>query len=348
VKSAIGASAALLICKWFNPPGAAGIPLAAMVLTTATKNFVGGKADRGSLQGAFQVSVGGLLFLILVFLISPALSNYSVMNLFLFAQLFAFGYYSASVRGQSLHLNAAMFFVVATVGLDAEKPVAVETVFGSYFGVVLPIFIAAIVGRLFWPILPESELRKRLIEFFSICSSFLAKPPGHGDEALSSRLTLIPIEAVNWVRGLQGRNCPETEVEKLLTLTVTMRRLALHLSSRARRERPALPESITRLVDPCALKAREKFREISEGLGNVFREGSTRVDVPSVEKARESFRDILQEVRRQNLLSDQSLETVISFLSLSHRLDVIADDLESCRTQTLALTIERYWGDYTL
>jgi len=348
VKSAIGASAALLICKWFNPPGAAGIPLAAMVLTTATKNFVGGKADRGSLQGAFQVSVGGLLFLILVFLISPALSNYSVMNLFLFAQLFAFGYCSASVRGQSLHLNAAMFFVVATVGLDAEKPVAVETVFGSYFGVVLPIFIAAIVGRLFWPILPESELRKRLIEFFSICSSFLAKPPGHGDEALSSRLTLIPIEAVNWVRGLQGRNCPETEVEKLQRLTVTMRRLALHLSSRARRDRPALPESITRLVDPCVLKARGKFREISEGLGNVFREGSTRVDVPSVEKARENFRDILQEVRRQNLLSDQSLETVISFLSLSHRLDVIANDLESCRTQTLALTIERYWGDYTL
>jgi uncharacterized membrane protein YccC len=82
VKSAIGATAALLICKWFNPPGAAGIPLAAMVLTTATKNFVGGKADRGSLQAAFQVSVGGLLFLILVFLISPALSNYSVMNLF--------------------------------------------------------------------------------------------------------------------------------------------------------------------------------------------------------------------------------------------------------------------------
>jgi hypothetical protein len=52
------------------------------------------------------------------------------------------------------------------VSLNAEQPVAVETVFGSYFGVVLPIFIAAIVGRLFWPILPESELRKRLIEFF--------------------------------------------------------------------------------------------------------------------------------------------------------------------------------------
>ena len=124
VKSAIAATAALLICKWFNPPGAAGIPLAAMVLTTATKNFVGGKADRGSLQGAFQVSVGGLLFLILVFLISPALSNYSIMNLFLFAELFAFGYYSASVGAQSLQV--AMFFVVATVSLNAEQPVAVE------------------------------------------------------------------------------------------------------------------------------------------------------------------------------------------------------------------------------
>jgi hypothetical protein len=213
---------------------------------------------------------------------------------------------------------------------------------------VLPIFIAAIIARLFWPVLPESELRKRLIEFFSICSNFLAKPPGHGDEALSSRLTLIPIEAVNWVRGLQGLNCPETEVEKWLGLTVTMRGLALHLSTRARSERPVLPESIMGPVDPCVLKTREKFREISEGLGNVFREGSTRVDVPTAQEARESFREVLQEVRTQGLLANQSLETVISFLSLSHRLEVIADDLESCRNQALALTIERYWGDYVL
>ena len=65
-----------------------------------------------------------------------------------------------------------MLFLVGTVGLDAEKPVAVETVFGSCFGVVLPIFLAAIVGRLFWPVLPEAELRKRLVEFFSIGSNF--------------------------------------------------------------------------------------------------------------------------------------------------------------------------------
>ena len=127
-----------------------------------------------------------------------------------------------------------------------------------------------------------------------------------------------------------------------------MRRVALHLGTRARSERPPLPESIMGPVDPCVLKTREKFREISEGLGNVFREGSTRVDVPTTQEARESFRDILQEVRRKDLLVDQSLETVISFLSLSHRLEVIADDLESYRNQALALAIERYWGDYVL
>jgi molybdate transport system substrate-binding protein len=33
---------------------------------------------------------------------------------------------------------------------------------------------------------------------------------------------------------------------------------------------------------------------------------------------------------------------------LSHRLEVIADDLETCRNQALALTIERYWDDYIL
>jgi hypothetical protein len=125
------------------------MPLAALALTFLNKNFIGGKADRGALQRAFQVSVGGLIFVILVFWISPALSNYGLMNLFLFAELFAFGYWSAALGGQNIHAGAVMFFIIATVGLDAEKPVAVQTVFGSYFGVVLPIFLAAIVGRLF-------------------------------------------------------------------------------------------------------------------------------------------------------------------------------------------------------
>jgi hypothetical protein len=68
------------------------------------------------------VSVAGPFFIFLVFLISPALSNYGVMNLFLFAELLAYGFYLASLGGQNLHAGAAMFFIVATVGLDAEKP----------------------------------------------------------------------------------------------------------------------------------------------------------------------------------------------------------------------------------
>jgi uncharacterized membrane protein YccC len=348
LKPALAGTAALLICQWFNPPGAAAIPLTAMALTFMNKNFIGGRADRGAAQSAFQVSVGGLIFVILVFWISPALSNYGMMNLFLFAQLFVFGYWSAALGGQNIHAGAVMFFIIASVGLDAEKPVAVQTVFGSYFGVVLPIFLAAIIGRLCWPVLPETELRKRFIDFFSICSNFLTKPAGHGDEVLSERLTLIPIESVNWAKGLKGRHCSGTEVEKIVTLTLIMRRLALRLSARAQSRPPTLPEEIARLVDPAVEKAKANFRMTSDALMQVFREGSTRVPVPSTQATRESFRNALQQVRDQNLLVGQSLETVKSFLSLAHRLDVIADDLEASRDQTLALALERYWGDYSL
>ena len=348
VKPAIAGTAALLICQWFNPPGAAGIPLAALALTFYNKNFIGGKADRGALQRAFQVSVAGLLFIILVFWISPALSNYGVMNLFLFAELFAFGYWAAALGGQNIHAGAVMFFIIATVGLDAEKPVGVQTVFNSYFGVVLPIFIAAIVGRVFWPVLPEAELRKRFIEFFSTCSSFLTKQPGHGDDAFADRLTLIPIESVSWAKGLKGRHCPDSEVEKIVALTLTMRRLALRLSARAHAQPPALPESIARSIDPVVEKARKDFGVVADALTRVFREGSTRVPIPSTNAARESFRNALQEVRSQNLLAGQSLDTVRSYLALAHRLDVTADDLETCRDQTPSLALERYWDDYSL
>jgi hypothetical protein len=322
--------------------------LTALALTFMNKNFIGGRGDRGTLQSAFQVSVGGFIFVIIVFWISPALSNYGMMNLFLFAELFAFGYWSAALGGQNIHAGAVMFFIIATVGLDAEKPVAVQTVFGSYFGVVLPIFLAAIVGRLFWPVLPEAELRKRFVDFFSICSNFLARPPGHDDEMLSERLTLIPIECVNWAKGLRGRHCPEAEVQKLVALTMTMRRLALRLSVRAHAQAPALPEGIARLVEPVVEKARENFRITSDALMQAFSEGSTRVPVPSIRTTREGLRNALQEVRNQNLLVGQNLEAVRSYLSLAHRLDVIADDLETCRDQTLSLSLERYWGDYSL
>ena len=95
-------------------------------------------------------------------------------------------------------------------------------------------------------------------------------------------------------------------------------------------------------------KTREEFCKTTDALANVFRLGSTHVAVPSTGKARESFRAVLQEIPSQNLLANQSLQTVISFLALAHRLDVIADGLDICRTQALALTIERYWGDYGL
>jgi len=349
VKPAIASTAALLICQWFNPPGAAAIPLTALILTWLNKNFLGGKADRGSLQRAFEVAVGGLIYLILLFWISPALSNYGLMNLFLFAELFAYGYWSMALGGQTLHAGAVMFFIIGTVGIDAEKPVAVQTVFGSYFGIVLPIFIAAIVGRLFWPVLPEAELRKRFTDFFSICSNFLTKQPGHDDEVLSETLTFIPIESVSWAKGLKGRHCPESEVEKIVALTFTMRRLALRLSTRAHAPPSlALPEEIARLIDPVVKKAKENFRMTSNALMQVFREGSTRIPVPSTHAARESFRNALEEVRNQNLLIGKSLEAVRSYLLLAHRLDVIADDLETCRDQTLSLALERYWDDYSL
>jgi hypothetical protein len=197
-------------------------------------------------------------------------------------------------------------------------------------------------------VLPEAELRRRFIEFFSICSNFLTKQPGHSDDALSNRLTLIPVESVSWAKGLKGRLCPETEVEKILALTLIMRRLALRLSARAHAQPTVFPESVARLIDPAIEKAKEDFRMVADALTRVFREGTTRVPVPSTKAARGSFRNALHEVRRQNLLAGQSLESVRSYLSLAHRLDFLADDLETCRDQTLSLALERYWDDYSL
>jgi hypothetical protein len=191
-------------------------------------------------------------------------------------------------------------------------------------------------------------LRRRFVEFFSICSSFLAKQAGHGDQALADRLTLLPIESVTWARGLKGRHCSDDEVEKIVALTLIMRRLALRLSARAHSRPLALPEPIARSIGPVIEKERKEFQRLADAVTQVFREESTRLPIPSTNVARESFRNALQEVKSQNLLAGQSLDSIRSFLQLAHRLNVIADDLETCRNQTLSLTLERYWDDYSL
>ncbi|MBV9643514.1 MAG: hypothetical protein JO334_08070 [Verrucomicrobia bacterium] len=145
---------------------------------------------------------------------------------------------------------------------------------------------------------------------------------------------------MSWAKGLKGRHCPDSEVEKIVALTFTMRRLALRMSARAHARSPALPDEVTRLIDPVVEKARENFRMTSDALVQVFREGLTRIPVPSTHTARESFRNALQEVRNQNLLIGKSPEVVRSYLSLAHRLDVIADDLETYRDQTLSMALE--------
>jgi hypothetical protein len=76
---------------------------------------------------------------------------------------------------------------------------------------------------------------------------------------------------------LKGRHCPDSEVEKIVALTFTMRRLALRLSARAHTQPPALPETIASLIDPVVENAREDFRMLADALTRVFREGSTRV-----------------------------------------------------------------------
>ena len=83
VKGAVGAVIAVLLLKWINPPGSASIPLYAWLLTIAGRPFLraGGTGDLRAFQNAFiaALALAGCAFLL--FLITPFLADYLVMNL---------------------------------------------------------------------------------------------------------------------------------------------------------------------------------------------------------------------------------------------------------------------------
>jgi hypothetical protein len=121
---------------------------------------LGGTGD----QRAFQTALRGSLILavcaVVLLLTTPFLANYAVMNLALFLVLFAIGFLTARIPGTTFWTEFACLTTSAFVGLNPQESVASQTVLDTFIGLAFGMWIAALVGRLLWPILPQYVRRK--------------------------------------------------------------------------------------------------------------------------------------------------------------------------------------------
>jgi hypothetical protein len=160
LRPAVGSTLALFLVNWLQAPGGQVAPLLVYVLLSITGPGGHGQGDRGALQGTVKVAVVGLIYPLLMFLFTPLLSNYLVMNAFLCVEFIAFAYWVTGQPGQTVSSTAAILFMTSPIGLNPQVAVTSASIISSYLGLALPIVFSGVVARVFLPDLPEAELRR--------------------------------------------------------------------------------------------------------------------------------------------------------------------------------------------
>src|SRR5260370_37175065 len=108
----------------------------------------GGMGDGRGFQIEFlaTLALAGCVFLL--FLTTPFLADYLVMNLALFLILFVFGFLTARSAGINFLIQFWVLTISAFVGLNPQVPVASQTIIDTVLGFMIGMGIGTSVGSL--------------------------------------------------------------------------------------------------------------------------------------------------------------------------------------------------------
>ncbi len=347
VKGALAAVIAVLLLKWINPPGPASIPLFAWTLTILGRPTLraGGTGDLRALQNAFLATLALTGCGFLLFLTTPFLADYLVMNLVLFLILFVFGFLTARSAGINFWILLGQLTISAFVGLNPEVPVASQTIIDTFLGLMIGMGIGAVLGRLIWPVLPQKVLRDNLLALFAQIKALLS-----GDthrEKIQTQLAILPVEALQATRQIRIAGCPEEERLRVGALVRALQALVTQATDLISR-RHDLPEIAEPILRPQFEGLETAFKQMLDVFAECFRKGDCRRGLPSVGGKLTEMDQAVEKIRQSRILVGQNLEAAVRLLDLVDRYHATGEGLEECGRLVRTLEIQRYWGDYAL
>jgi uncharacterized membrane protein YccC len=348
VKAGLSVCLAFLLLKWTNPPGPNGIPLAAFTVSVFGRPSIntGGTGDLRSFQKLFLTFLLGLPIVALLWPVMPVLSNYWAMNTFLFIICYAFGFAGARVQGISFGMLIGILSITTFVALNPQEPVSFTSLMDSYLGLMTGIGLGTLVGRLFWPVLPQALLRRNLMLFFKDLRRLLT---GCKDEEfILTGTVLLPLEALRAVENMILPHCSTQERGALADFIRVAQPLGMQITClRKVRAKPLPPGTEDLLAKPFA-ELDAAFDLFLAKLSARFRNPAQKLEFPDLAAAFGSIQAAIRRVREQGILATADLSTVADMLELADRYHTIVEHLESCRDRVTSLRLEHYLGDFAL
>jgi p-hydroxybenzoic acid efflux pump subunit AaeB len=349
IKACIAVTVGLFVQNWLHPPGASMLVLATWVSTVLSRLYVGGQGDRRAFHCVVYTAAGGIIYVFALLILSPALSDYLVLNVLLFVAMFLFGYLSQPRPGVSYGMQIALLAIVGTIGLNAQRPVTFESIIGVYLGIVVGLLLSALIQRLLWPVLPQWQMRDRILELLRLCRLVLEFPPDQRPLWIDQRLALIPGEAMTWIGVMNKPDCPEDEPPRLVEYLKTLRRAAGHLLTSAGQLLPLLSTPQAEEGRQALLSLREVMGAELSSQADMFRLHETSIPTRArLEAALHDLHEWIGRLRSWILATDVPIEESVRLLGLADRFEMAGKELLTASNQAAALRLRQYLGDYIL
>jgi uncharacterized membrane protein YccC len=347
IKGGLAALISIVCLKWIHPPGPANVPTWAWLLIVLGRSFfrLGGTGDLRAFQTALRGSLILAVCAALLILMAPFLVSYAAMNLALFLLLFTAGFLTARIAGMTFWMEFAFLTISQSVALNPQNPVPSQTIIDAFVGMMCGMWIAAVLSRLLWPVLPQRLLRDNLLELFAQIKALLNGDPHR--EKIQLQVAILSLEALQSTRQIRIAGCSEEERAKLAALVRALQTLITPISRLlSRRER--LPEMTEQILKLQSQPLENKFNQMLDAFAECFRQGNCRLQLPTVRGALTAMDDGIQQMRDRNVLAGLPFDARLRVLDLVEHYHATADALEECGRLLCTLKIERYWGDYGL
>jgi uncharacterized membrane protein YccC len=347
IKGGLAAVISILCLKWIHPPGPANVPTWAWLLIVLGRSFfrVGGTGD----LRAFQTALRGSLILAacaaLLILTAPFLASYAIMNLALFLLLFTAGFLSARIAGITFWMEFTFLTISQIVALNPQNPVPSQTIINAFVGMIFGMWIAAVLSRLLWPVLPQRLLRDNLLALFAQIKALL-----RGDshrEKIQLQLAILSLEALQAARQIRMAGCSEEERAKLVALIHALQTLITPIS-RLLSRRDRLPEINAQILRLPSERLEIKFNQTLDAFADYFRQGNGPLQLPTVRGALTAMDEAIQQMRAGTMFAGLPFDAPLRVLDLVEHYHATAEALEECGRLICTLKIRRYWGDYGL
>jgi hypothetical protein len=347
IKGGLAALISIVCLKWIHPPGPANVPTWAWLLIVLGRSFfrVGGTGDLRAFQTALRGSLILAVCAVLLILIAPFLASYAIMNLALFLLLFTAGFLTARIAGITFWMEFTFLTIGQFVALNPQNPIPSQTIIDAFVGMMFGMWIATLLSRLLWPVLPQKLLRDNLLALFAQIKALLSGDPHR--EKIQLQLAILSLEALKAARQIRIAGCSEEERTRLVALIRALQTLITPISRLlSRRER--LPGITEQILKPQSERLEIEFNQLLDAFAECFRQSNPRLQLPTLRGALTAMDDAIQQMRDRNVLAGLPFDALLRVLDLVEHYHATADALEECGRLLCTLKIQRYWGDYGL